>query len=369
MRTIIFVLIVSMTLTLASSSFRAMLDLISLKPIDSQFKLWHYVMRRPYDLNSQEATLRFKNFKENVRRINELNAKNLGFTVGIGLFSDEDFSDDSKDYSSSTYSNKINVESGKIDFDVMADMIDNESDNSIRLLTESQDWSYLFENDLPVTDFTDNKNNSNFIYDSNHVNQLMLSYTLNANAKISNEFKGKSSAQHLRNCVNEGKEEKGKVYSILRYMNIKRIPLESDVPKDKKVGPCVDTDIFSVYDFRWSKCNDSYRELCNDNLLKGLIIKGPYASSLVNSFAISHYTGGIVTTEECQRSSSLGVIVTEINKDYIKALLPFGYNYGEKGYIKVKNESVGQPEKSCGLKSNAYLPTEISFEQNKEKLA
>lgn len=54
----------STSVSSASPVYRAMMDMISSKPIEEQFKLWHYIMRRPYDLTFQEANIRFSNFKK-----------------------------------------------------------------------------------------------------------------------------------------------------------------------------------------------------------------------------------------------------------------------------------------------------------------
>lgn len=359
---IICVLIAALTCAFSSPMHRVMMDLITSKPVETQFKLWHYIMQRPYDLSSQEGSLRFSNFRENVKRIKELNAKNLGFTVGLGIFSDEDFSaDENIDFIPLITNESEDKKEKVIDFDLMAD-IEDENDFSQRLLkNDSPDWSFLYANDYPQIETIYN-NNAPFFYDSNDAYQYVIAYTINGNAKIAEEFNGNASPQFYKNCSkNNNVRNNNTVPSVLNYLKFEKIPLEKNLPWNAKQGQCVDPPAKPYYELRWTSCNKYYGMKCTDNLLKGLIESGPYASSLYSNFASFHYTSGIVPTSECAKSASLGVIVTQITPEYVKALAPFGPKFGENGYIKVKNEIVGQPDVSCGLKSSAYLPNDIKF--------
>ena len=52
------------------------------------FKVYHFLFKKEYDLNSQEALQRYKNFKKTVSFIEETNSKNLSYKLAINQFSD-----------------------------------------------------------------------------------------------------------------------------------------------------------------------------------------------------------------------------------------------------------------------------------------
>ena len=79
---IIFAILLILISTFNSSSvYYELMELVQTKPSKEQFKLWHYVNERPYDLNNNYAILRYKSFKKNVKIITETNQQNLGFLL------------------------------------------------------------------------------------------------------------------------------------------------------------------------------------------------------------------------------------------------------------------------------------------------
>ena len=54
----------------------------------TQFKLWHYIFEKPYNLNSEFALQRYKIFKSNIQMFEEHNKKNLGYYFGLNPFTD-----------------------------------------------------------------------------------------------------------------------------------------------------------------------------------------------------------------------------------------------------------------------------------------
>lgn len=60
------------------------------------FKVYHHIYNKQYDLYSDEGLMRYKNFKDTLKLIKEINSKNLTYTLGINDFSDlsyEEFKD------------------------------------------------------------------------------------------------------------------------------------------------------------------------------------------------------------------------------------------------------------------------------------
>jgi Cathepsin propeptide inhibitor domain (I29) len=60
----------------------------SLTSTKDQFKLWHYMNNKSYNLNSEFSLERYRIFKQNLKKSEEHNSKNLGYTLGITRFAD-----------------------------------------------------------------------------------------------------------------------------------------------------------------------------------------------------------------------------------------------------------------------------------------
>ena len=84
---ILFILSINLCLQSESVSHQLM-DLISTKSHKDQFKLWHYLMEKPYDLNSEIAINKYRIFKKNLKKIEESNKKGLPYRLGFGPFTD-----------------------------------------------------------------------------------------------------------------------------------------------------------------------------------------------------------------------------------------------------------------------------------------
>ena len=57
-------------------------------PKKELFKVYHFLYKKEYDINTKEGLFRYKTFKENLKLIEETNAQNLSFKLGIGPFTD-----------------------------------------------------------------------------------------------------------------------------------------------------------------------------------------------------------------------------------------------------------------------------------------
>lgn len=71
-----------------NSIMQIVLESISTAPAKDQFKAFHYLFGKPYDLNSEIGLQKYRIFKANLKFIRESNDKNLGYTLGVNQFSD-----------------------------------------------------------------------------------------------------------------------------------------------------------------------------------------------------------------------------------------------------------------------------------------
>ena len=75
-----------------TATARTIMDAFSSKPLKEQFKVYHLVMNKEYDLNSDEGVRRYKNFRANYKQVVEHNErKDVCFTMAINQFSDMTF--------------------------------------------------------------------------------------------------------------------------------------------------------------------------------------------------------------------------------------------------------------------------------------
>ncbi len=100
------------------------------EPKKEQFKVFHFLFKKKYDLNSEEGLMRYKIFKSNLRFIQETNSKNLTYKLGLNDFADLTDEEFEKKYMTIFPIEKFNEEmqkflntpkQKKINFDLMGD--------------------------------------------------------------------------------------------------------------------------------------------------------------------------------------------------------------------------------------------------------
>ena len=73
MNKMIFLILISLIIfTNSTPIHRRILNAIEQKPINEQFKLWHYALKRSFDIDSLEGLKRFEIFKTNVNAYKDL---------------------------------------------------------------------------------------------------------------------------------------------------------------------------------------------------------------------------------------------------------------------------------------------------------
>lgn len=332
------------------------LDSISDKPAKDQFKLWHYFFQKSYDLNSSEGTIRFSNFQKNMARLKEFSTQKLSYTIGLGMFSDQDFDEEFNKKAIEIIDKKVEKENY---FDKMADIEDADVHYD-KKFENSKDWSYLYQNNYPVVD----DKYFNGYYCGSHAQVKSFAYIINGYLWINDPKAEPVSEQYIRNCI-VSEENCYHLSSLISYMKLideNGVPLAKDIKWEEKKGVCKEPikPYKKIVTERWKFCirygNSSE---CSNEKISAFLDEGPYVSQVDAGFLILHYRGGIFSAEECY-VSSLAVIVTFKGNGYLKARLPFGDNYGEAGYIRVEDDNAPpHPESSCGLKSFAYSPLEV----------
>ena len=90
--------------------------------------------------------------------------------------------------------------------------------------------------------------------------------------------------------------------------------------------------------------------------LKQAVSQGPVSVAVeADSIVFQLYTGGVIDSTACGTSLNHGVLAVGYAKEYIIVKNSWGAAWGDKGYIKIAHRDQG--EGICGINMNASYPT------------
>lgn len=347
-----------------------MLDHIATKPTKEQFKLWHYLFQKPYDLNSELALQKYKVFKANLKFINETNAKNLGYTLGLGPFTDLTFEEFKEENLSSTMAdlaaqdnNSQNSEfnsfnSKEINFDLMTQDEDDHDDvRNGRFLQnneESKDWSYLW--DYVKNQSYPRRCGSCWAFATLGVIEGFIKKDFNTKIRLSE--------QQLVDCDLNNTHCKGGWYGpAFSYIIRNGMMTEYDYPYRARQYKCnfnpskVAVKLRSV-----NSCtnNGSWRS-CSNKQVSDAIAIGPYATAIQVGNGLAHYRQGVWLPEFCEKIDH-AVVVTKITGDYIKIRNSWSRYWGQAGYGLISRSTRGTSRmRACGAEEHVYQPVGLEI--------
>lgn len=81
-----------------SSIIQSILKSYKAKPLKEQFKVYHFLFNKEYNLNSEEGVKRYRIFKENSKWIDEENSKGHSYNLGLTEFADMTWEEIQKKY-------------------------------------------------------------------------------------------------------------------------------------------------------------------------------------------------------------------------------------------------------------------------------
>lgn len=136
-----FILLATISLCASASVFNQLMDVIKTQPVKTQFKLWHFAMQRPYDINSEVALQKYRTFKANLKYIEDKNKSQNDYQLGLGPFTDLSWEEFEKNYLSVPKIEELKfVHKQDFDFDDVADDDDGYFPNE---KFETIDWRYV----------------------------------------------------------------------------------------------------------------------------------------------------------------------------------------------------------------------------------
>eukprot|EP00340_Litonotus_pictus_P009598 CAMPEP_0170516784 /NCGR_PEP_ID=MMETSP0209-20121228/2925_1 /TAXON_ID=665100 ORGANISM="Litonotus pictus, Strain P1" /NCGR_SAMPLE_ID=MMETSP0209 /ASSEMBLY_ACC=CAM_ASM_000301 /LENGTH=337 /DNA_ID=CAMNT_0010801815 /DNA_START=92 /DNA_END=1101 /DNA_ORIENTATION=+ len=329
------------------------------KPIKEQFKVWHYSLKRPYDLNSDHGEKRFQNFKKNFHRIQDSKEKNLNYQIGLGPFADMDFEEFKESIllkQNSNFKNSDNVidkpligEEGY--FDYFANKADNEKgflweesnqDYDYDKSFSSEDWSLLFP----------------LVRDQKSCGSCWAFATaavVEAFYVLENGGYKELSTQQLLDCTGKANCEGGLYKESFNYYKNNDSVEEKNYPYQNIQGKCQANKLRGI-----TRMNDyTFTEQYKKGFAEKTILKGPYAAAVYVDYNFMLYSGGIFSPNCTTKESDVNhaVVVVQLNNEYIKIRNSWGSVWGEKGYMRIERNP--KNNYTCFLEQILYQPTSI----------
>ena len=309
---------------------RKVLSEISNMESKEQFKNWHFILNKTYDLNSKEGVRRYKIYKKNLSYIQETNSKHNQFVLGIGPYTDLT----NEEYQSMFNINEVEIKSNLKKTDIKEQLKGWDDDDDE--MNEVYNWEHLFENSTRQHESA----YSSSIYAALNV--------FEAHSYLFSGKYNKLSLQVLKDCVQLNYDRIETPTTSINMATYFGFPLESDYPTINGFGECkknypVHTKAVIPY-----LCLDivaSGFNQCNKSKIGKALKRGPYISK-INGRAeeLQHYKSGVVSLKGCENDNNFGagifyVAVIGINSEYFTILTSNGSNWGMNGKAYIDREN------------------------------
>jgi len=361
MKKMLIILALLLTITCNIEVERLILDSFKDGPKKEYFKVFHHIYKKDYDINSEEAIIRYSAFKQNLKIIEETNAQNLSYQLGINQFADltkEEFTekhlmDPHEKRKAITATIRNLREEGYFDlnadnddegyFDLNADSDTSPSTNAYAPLDHRK---FL----LPPRD---QKNcGSCWSFATTGAVEAAIAIRRNVTEYLS--------TQHLIDCDTSNNGCKGGLYpGSFKYAVQYGMVSEKVYPYKEMKNKCaVPSNAVRTKITSFQFCtNYSSAPNCSVDKVYSLLKSGPLAIGIDGS-TIQLYKGGIFTAT-CTSDTHAVVLVgygvdTITKREYFIVRNSWGPNWGENGYIRVaRNDS---NKRSCFATNEAFLP-------------
>ena len=390
---VIVICISNINVTNASVN-RRMLNLIHQQPSTfEQFKLWHYALNKPYDINSQQGIKRYKIFESNVNMIKQHNTKDSSYKLGLGPFTDMttqeinsmfikkeilnnpnfnnefknikskifDFNEDDLQEIVSNYNNNNNSEQNDIILEEDINNNDNNNSKIKRFLRSNEsyttvDWSILYKNA---------KDQDPIGLGCGSCWAFAAVGVVEGMANLANE-KYLLSEQQLLDCdYMDAACDGGFLNFAMDYIIKNGLISQNSYPYSSQknafcrynVGRA--KPVIFIKDLNY--CDLNIGSPCKDNEPIYYLMNGPYASYIEANETIHHYSDGHIefVADNCKIINHAVIVVQLIDGYIFKIRNSWGKYWGQDGYGYIKNTNVPYSLKACGLLEYAYQPIGI----------
>lgn len=330
-------------------------------PLKSQFKIWTYMFRRPYPLNSEQGLQRYRIFKKNMKMILASNMSGNEFTLGLGPFTDLTFEEFKAGISNEIISKvspneKVDTEKEKAKWGKNSSVKD----------SGSNDWSQIWPHVLDQGEsmscwaFT----TTSLLEAANYQRNNVMEY-LSPQSLIDCNIDG----FHNANCNG------GRLHFSLNYLRFNGLAKYADYPYTAKCGRCSFYErndcstrngearfiipYVKISEFRACEADFGYPSCTPEDVAEAINV-GPYGTSIQILPELQHYQSGILNPT-CYKLDH-AVTAVQVTTDYIKFRNTWSASWGEAGYCRIKYIKNGTLT-ACGLANTIYqvLPSSLIY--------
>jgi cathepsin L len=330
-------------------------------PSKELFKIYHFIFKKDYELDSSEGIMRYKIFKKNLLTIKEHNAKDLPYKLGINQFADLSSEEFAEKYLMKEGEFQKNLENSVRNlreeeegyFDKWADQEDQDTkEDSLEQSNYSPiDWTKLFG---PVR----NQGTCGSCWAFAVAGIVEAAW-----AKKNNKVSAYLSPQQLIDCdfSNYGCYG-GDTNLALKYVQNNGLVSDSSYPYKRQKSFCSIPNTVRTKFTNFTYCmNGSYYYECKGSLVYSRLSNlGPQAAA-IDGTAIQLYKSGIFTAPCSRRNHAIIIVgygsqlINGVTYNFWKIRNSWSPYWGENGYIRVyANEN---NKNSCYVTSQSFSVT------------
>jgi len=366
--------VISCTNVLDGEMSRDILKSMEGKPKKEQFKVFHYLFKRSYDLDSEEGIMRYKNFKNALKTIKEVNESGKkSYTLGITQFAD------------------LTFEEFKAKYTVNKKQFAKMMEEQHRFLNEEGYFDKYAdaEDDVVPVNASTSYNWSSYLLTNRDQGQCGCCYTFAAAGAIEGAVAIKSgtkaylSTQQLVDCDTSYPDsgcDGGLANYAFKYVKKTGLVLDSVYPFKSGTtqvnGSCQSSVVSSASNSKtkissYNYCTNSQYEgetvkACTNAVWLSLLATGPVAVGMDASSDenFMYYTGGVWSptadgvscgdTDHAVIAIGWGASTTNSSQYVVTVRNSWGTSWGESGNFRTLYDPNNAD--SCGITGSAYKP-------------
>ncbi len=311
------------------------LESYSTSPSKELFKVYHFLFKKEYNLNSEEGILRYRAFKDNLKQIKEVNDRNLSYKFGIGPYSD---------MTDEEFKSKILINPSLIEQTAHLKSSNIFLENNE--IQDNIDWRQYFR-------FVPNQGNCGSSYSFSSTSALEATYKIQYGDDLA------LSQQYLVDCdPTQSGCGGGDPQRSLIYIQNNGVPFLNDYPYVGAKQTCKANIPLNKIVQYYEACHASGIKCSYESWL-ALLSRGPIIASVDSSLLQNYKSGILINMCTSSYKTNFFVVVVGIGNDndglghYLIARYSGGSSWGELGYFRIRVDHLSD---TCGLTANGSRP-------------